>query len=152
MFSQIKDIKHINKDFHSVTWVMPQLWDLGELGGQKFNFSKHAMVMWHIKLKGMVSRTGYKLKFSPDGQTGNLRVGSKGQISLNPFESEGICDGVPTTVHSSCFCEYYVSLRKPVFGVRNNKGTDHLISTFVTCIRFLKSIVYKLATSKLPIF
>ena len=52
MFSQIKDIKHINKDFHSVTWVMPQLWDLGELGGQKFNFSKHGHVAYQIEGNG----------------------------------------------------------------------------------------------------
>ena len=29
VFSQIKDIKHITRDFHSVAWVMPQGWDLG---------------------------------------------------------------------------------------------------------------------------
>ena len=28
VFSQIKDIKHINRNFHSVTWVMPQGWDV----------------------------------------------------------------------------------------------------------------------------
>ena len=26
---QIKDIKHIERNFHSVTWVMPRWWDLG---------------------------------------------------------------------------------------------------------------------------
>ena len=29
VFTQIKDIKHIDQNFHSVTWVMPQEWDLG---------------------------------------------------------------------------------------------------------------------------
>ena len=29
VFSQLKDIKHIRGDFHSVAWVMPQGWDLG---------------------------------------------------------------------------------------------------------------------------
>ena len=29
VFSQLKDIKHIRWDFHSVAWVMPQGWDLG---------------------------------------------------------------------------------------------------------------------------
>ena len=29
VFSQLKDIKHIRRDFHSVAWVMPQGWDLG---------------------------------------------------------------------------------------------------------------------------
>ena len=33
VFSQMKDIKHIRQDFHSTAWVMPQGWDLGELGG-----------------------------------------------------------------------------------------------------------------------
>ena len=35
MFSQIKDMKHIQQNFHSVTWVIPQGWDLGVLWGQK---------------------------------------------------------------------------------------------------------------------
>ena len=33
VFSQIKDTKCY---FHSVACVMPQVWDLGVLGGQKF--------------------------------------------------------------------------------------------------------------------
>ena len=32
MFSQIKDTKHIRRDFYSVPWVMPQGWDFGALG------------------------------------------------------------------------------------------------------------------------
>ena len=39
--------------------LYPRGWDLGLLGGQNFIFPN--MVMWHIKLKGIVSRTGYKL-------------------------------------------------------------------------------------------
>ena len=50
----MKDIKHIRQDFHWVTWVMPQGWDLGVLEGQKLNFLN--IVRWHIKLKGMISR------------------------------------------------------------------------------------------------
>ena len=34
-FLQIKDIKHIEQNFHCVAWVMPQGWDLGVLGGSK---------------------------------------------------------------------------------------------------------------------
>ena len=53
MFSQIRDRKHNEQNFHSVTGIMPQGWDLGGcLGGVK-NFSV------------------------------------------------GICDGVPSTAHSS---------------------------------------------------
>ena len=33
VFSQMKDIKHIRRDFHLATWVMPQGWDLGGGGG-----------------------------------------------------------------------------------------------------------------------
>ena len=29
VLSQMKYIKHIRRDFHSITWVMPQGWDLG---------------------------------------------------------------------------------------------------------------------------
>ena len=39
MFSQIKDRKHIEYNFHSVVGVMPQGWDLGVLGGGVKNFS-----------------------------------------------------------------------------------------------------------------
>ena len=34
MFSQIKDRKHIERNFHFVAWVMPQGWDFGVLKGQ----------------------------------------------------------------------------------------------------------------------
>ena len=33
VFSQLKDIKHIRRDFHSVAWVMPQGGTLGYRGG-----------------------------------------------------------------------------------------------------------------------
>ena len=38
VFSQIKDINHIRRDFHSVAWVMPQGWDLGVLWGVEVHF------------------------------------------------------------------------------------------------------------------
>ena len=34
MFSQIKDRKHIEQNFHSVAGVMPQGWDLGCWGSK----------------------------------------------------------------------------------------------------------------------
>ena len=37
MFSQIKDRKHIEKNFNSVAGVMPQGWDLGVLGVKNFS-------------------------------------------------------------------------------------------------------------------
>ena len=33
VFSQMKNIKQIRRDFHLATWVMPQGWDLGVLWG-----------------------------------------------------------------------------------------------------------------------
>ena len=35
VFSQIKDRKHIEQNFHSDAGIMRQGWDLGVLGGQK---------------------------------------------------------------------------------------------------------------------
>ena len=62
VFSQMKDTKHIRRDFYSVAWVMPQGWDFEALGvprgSKSFFFSN--MVMWHIKLMGMTSRTECK--------------------------------------------------------------------------------------------
>ena len=43
VISQMKDIKHIRRDFHSVAWVMPQGWGLrgtGGLGGKILSFSR----------------------------------------------------------------------------------------------------------------
>ena len=58
VFSQIKDTKHIRRDFHSVDWVMPQARDLGGARGAqgvKIVFSN--MIMWHIKSRGVTSIT-----------------------------------------------------------------------------------------------
>ena len=47
VFSQLKDIKHIRGDFHSVAWVMPQGWDLGVpwgVGGSKNFFPKFSQI------------------------------------------------------------------------------------------------------------
>ena len=42
VFSQMKYIKHIRRDFHSIDWVMPQRLDLGVqgVGGQNLFFSE----------------------------------------------------------------------------------------------------------------
>ena len=52
----MKDTKHIRRDFHSVTWVMPKGWDFGALGvprGLKKNVFFLNMVMLHIKSTGI---------------------------------------------------------------------------------------------------
>ena len=45
VFSQLKDIKHIRLDFHSVTLVMPQGWSLWVLG-VKIKFSENGHVAY----------------------------------------------------------------------------------------------------------
>ena len=49
------------------------------------------------RFKGMSSRPGYTEKFKPL-QTGDLGMGSKGQLPLDFFKSVGICDGAPSNV------------------------------------------------------
>ena len=48
MFSQIKDIKHIQRDFYSVAWFMPQGVDLGMLGS-KIKFFEYGHVAYQIE-------------------------------------------------------------------------------------------------------
>ena len=51
VFSQMKDTKHIIRDFHSVAWVMPQGSDLRALGvprGSKTIFFKHGHGVYQI--------------------------------------------------------------------------------------------------------
>ena len=51
LFSQMKDTKHIRRDFYSVAWVMPQGWDFGALGvprGSNNFFFKHCHVAYQI--------------------------------------------------------------------------------------------------------
>ena len=58
VFSQMKDIKHIRRDFHSITWVMPQGWGLGGTVGAggpiffpKFNqiWCVSYLHQWHMQ-------------------------------------------------------------------------------------------------------
>ena len=78
----MKDTKHIRRDFNSVTRVMPLGWDfgvLGCLGGQ--NKFKHGHVAYQIN--GDDKQNRMQVKFLSKGQTGDLGVRSKAQISLN---------------------------------------------------------------------
>ena len=78
----MKDTKPIRQDFHSVAWVMPQGWDFGTLGcpGVKNKF-KHGHVAYQMDMDEEQNRM--QVKFPSYGQTGDLGVRSKGQISLN---------------------------------------------------------------------
>ena len=82
MFSQIKDTKHIRRDFYSVALVMPQGWDFGALGyrGGQFFFFKHGHIAYQID--GMTSRTKCKCHFHPRVKLVTLGARSKSQISL----------------------------------------------------------------------
>ena len=78
----MKDKKHIRRDFNSVAWVIPQGSDFGALGCRGVNFfSKHGHVAYQID--GDDEQDRIQVKFSSHGQTGDLGVRSKGQISLN---------------------------------------------------------------------
>ena len=86
----MKDTKHIRRDFHSVAWVMPQGSDLGVLGvprGSKKKFQTWSCGKKKKKKKyqidGADEENRMQVKFSSYGQTGDLGVRSKGQISLN---------------------------------------------------------------------
>ena len=61
-------------------------------GGQKINFL--SMVMWHIKLKGMISRPGYTENFTLWFKLVALGWGQK----VKYFESVGICDCAASNV------------------------------------------------------
>ena len=57
VFSQMKDTKHIRRDFHSVARIMPQGWDFRALGVPRgVNFFSSNMVIWHIKPTGMANK------------------------------------------------------------------------------------------------
>ena len=71
----MKDTKHIRRDFHSVTLIMPQGWDLGALGvprGSKNIFFKHGHVAYQID--GDDEQNIMQVKFSSYGQTVDLGV------------------------------------------------------------------------------
>ena len=59
-FSQMKATKHIRRDFHSVSCVMSKGWYFGALGVPRGSKKNSNMVMWYIKLMGMMSRTECK--------------------------------------------------------------------------------------------
>ena len=77
VFSQMKDIKHISRDFYLVPWIMhaPGFGTWGCWGVKNLIFLN--MVMWHIKLKGMISRPGYTENFYPGIKQVTLRLGQR---------------------------------------------------------------------------
>ena len=79
VFSQLKDMKHIRRDFHSVAWVMPQGWDLG--WGSKNFFSQIQPDLVCELLTWMAHATAQIFGSPPPGW--GLGEGPKGQISLN---------------------------------------------------------------------
>ena len=64
VFSQMKDTKHIRRDFHSVFWVMPQGWYFGVLRVPRESkiFFKHGHVAYQIEADDEQNRM--QVKFS----------------------------------------------------------------------------------------
>ena len=82
VFSHMKDIKHIRRDFHLVTWVMPQGSDLGVpwgVWGSIFFFLKFNQIWCMSCLHEFHMHLHYFWVPAPWG----LGEGPKGQISLN---------------------------------------------------------------------
>ena len=94
----MKDTKHIRQDFHSVAWVMPEGLDLVALGGDPGGhfFFKHVHVAYQID--GDDEQNRMQVKFSYKGQTGDLGVRSKGQMSLNFSYHVNFKDFIPNFV------------------------------------------------------
>ena len=83
VFSQMKDIKHIRRDFHSLAWVMPKGSDLGVLWGvewskKKFFRNSTSFCKWVTYINGTCNSTIFLVP-TPWGPG----EGPKGQISLN---------------------------------------------------------------------
>ena len=81
VLSQMKDTKHIRRDFYSVILVMPQEWDLGTGGvprGSK-HFFKHGHVTYQIDQADEQNRM--QVIFLSYDYTGDLGVRLKAQIS-----------------------------------------------------------------------
>ena len=83
VFSQMKDIKHIRRDFHLAAWVMPQGWDFGgTVGGYgvKIFFFRNStrFGVWFTYMNGICNGTIFWVR-APWGPG----EGPKGQISLN---------------------------------------------------------------------
>ena len=83
VFSHMKDIKHIRRDFHSAAWVMPQGSDFGVPWGvwgvkKKFFRISTRLGVWVTHMNGACTSTIFWVP-APWG----LGEGPKGQISLN---------------------------------------------------------------------
>ena len=67
----MKDAKYIGRDFYSVTWVMPQgwAWCSGPIFFQTW--------LCAYQIKGDDERNMIHAKVLPQGQTGDLGIGSK---------------------------------------------------------------------------
>ena len=96
VFSQMKDIKHIRRDFHSVAWVMPQGSDLGYRGGlsgPKNFFSKFNQIwcvsnlhQWHMQ------RHNFLVTLGPWGgaKRSNI-IKSQSQSQFQRFLNQTLC-------------------------------------------------------------
>ena len=76
------------------------LWCAG--GAQGVEKKNSIMIMWHIKSTGVfeqgAEQNRMQVQFSSEGQTGDLVVRSKGQISLNFGDTVKFWDFIPNVV------------------------------------------------------
>ena len=77
VFSQMKDIKHIRRDFHLAAWVMPQGWDLKVTWGGVVRVKKNVFLKFN-----QISCMSY-LHTAPFFGSLPPWEGPKGQIPLN---------------------------------------------------------------------
>ena len=81
---QMKYTKHIRRDFHSVTLVMPQGWRFGALGVPREvqkKFFKHGHVAYQIN--GDDERNKMQVQFSSYGQTGEISLNFGYDVNFN---------------------------------------------------------------------
>ena len=81
VFSQMKDIKHIRRDFHLATWVMPQGWDLGVPWGLGGGFFSPISARFGVRVTYMNATNNGTIFWVP--APWGLGERPKGQISLN---------------------------------------------------------------------
>ena len=102
VFSQMKDTKHIRRDFYSVACVLSQGWDFGALGvprGSNNFFFKYGHVAYQID--GDDEQNKMQVIFSSLGQTDDLGARSINISILKIFIPNFVC--VLTNIRSKTY-------------------------------------------------
>ena len=99
VFSQMKDIKHIRRDFHLAAWVMPQGWDLGVpwgvLWSKIFFFPKFNQIWCASYLHEWLMQRHHFLGPCPLGPWGGAKrsniIKSELQSQFQRFLNQSLC-------------------------------------------------------------